>query len=95
MRSPEPGDLVKRWHMTPRRLGAGALVLGMPAGADLLVVPTAMAAPAVVHTAGFETGADGWYGRGGSTVAATTEAARTGAQSLAVTGRTQGGRARG
>ncbi|MBB3675004.1 endo-1,4-beta-xylanase [Modestobacter versicolor] len=64
-------------------------MLGMVATAGVTVAPSAAAAPATVHTADFEQGTGGWYGRGGAQVAPSTTTARSGAQSLAVTGRTQ------
>ncbi|WP_346619077.1 endo-1,4-beta-xylanase [Blastococcus montanus] len=75
--------------MRRRRLAAGALALAMTAGVGLLAAPTAVAAPSTVHQTSFEGGTDGWFGRGGAQLAATGDVARTGAQSLAVTGRTQ------
>ncbi|MCA0146851.1 endo-1,4-beta-xylanase [Blastococcus sp. LR1] len=75
--------------MSGRRLAAGGLVLGMTTGVVAFAAPVAVAAPATVHETSFESGTDGWYGRGSAKVAATAGVARTGAQSLAVTGRTQ------
>src|SRR5919107_5636696 len=65
---------------------AAAAVLG---GAALTGAPVASAAPSTVHQTSFEDGTSGWYGRGGAKVAVTTDVARTGTHSLAVTGRTQ------
>jgi len=75
--------------MRRRRLGAGAVIAGMVGSLGLVTAPGALAAPSTVHEAGFESGTDSWFGRGGSTVASSTDSARTGARSLAVTGRTQ------
>ncbi|GAB7193428.1 hypothetical protein NUM3379_41380 [Kineococcus sp. NUM-3379] len=74
--------------MRQRRLRAGALATGLLAGLGTVVAPTATAAPVTVHTAGFESGTQSWFGRGAAQVTASTDQARTGAQSLAVTGRT-------
>jgi hypothetical protein len=76
--------------MSQRRLGAGALCLAMVGGVGLLAMPSAFAAPTTVHTAGFESGTDGWAARGTATLATTTAEHHSGSQSLAVTGRTQG-----
>ena len=75
--------------MSQRRLGAGALCLAMVGGVGLLAAPSASAAPATIHTAGFEAGLDGWAARGTATIAPTTAEHHSGASSLAVTGRTQ------
>ncbi|MCZ2820579.1 endo-1,4-beta-xylanase [Modestobacter sp. VKM Ac-2977] len=74
--------------MGRRRLGAGAAMLGMVATAGVVAAPAAGAAPATVHTADFEQDTGGWSGRGTAQVAPSTAQARSGAQSLAVTGRT-------
>jgi len=75
--------------MRRRRLGAGAVIAGMVGSLGLVAAPGALAAPSTVHEAGFESGTDSWYGRGGAQVASTDAAAHTGSRSLAVTGRTQ------
>ncbi|MGY1841531.1 MULTISPECIES: endo-1,4-beta-xylanase [unclassified Modestobacter] len=75
--------------MRQRRLVGGAAMLGLVAGAGVVAAPAATAAPTTVHTTGFETGTDGWFGRGDAQVAVSTDEARTGAASLAVTGRSQ------
>jgi GH35 family endo-1,4-beta-xylanase len=74
--------------MRRRRLGAGALVLGMTGGLGVVAAPVAVAAPATVYETGFEAGTQSWFGRGSAQVATSTAEARTGAQSLLTTGRT-------
>jgi len=71
------------------RSGAALAVAAVLGGSALTSAPVASAAPSTVYTTGFESGTAGWYGRGGAKVAVTTEAAHSGTQSLAVTGRTQ------
>ncbi len=63
-------------------------MLGMVATAGVVAAPAATAAPATLHTADFEAGTNGWTGRGTAQVAPSSAQARSGAQSLAVTGRT-------
>ncbi|WP_299951511.1 endo-1,4-beta-xylanase [uncultured Modestobacter sp.] len=63
-------------------------MLGMVATAGVVAAPAATAAPATVHTADFEQDTAGWAGRGTAQLAPSTAQARSGAQSLAVTGRT-------
>ena len=75
--------------MGRRSLGAGAALLGMVAIAGVVAAPGGSAAPSTVHTADFEQGTTGWHGRGGAQASVSTTTARSGAQSLAVTGRTQ------
>ncbi|WP_116450307.1 endo-1,4-beta-xylanase [Blastococcus litoris] len=75
--------------MRRRRPAALVPVLGLAAGVAVLAAPPATAAPATVHQTSFEDGNGGWFGRGGSQAAVTSETARTGTQSFAVTGRTQ------
>ena len=74
-------------RMRQRRLRAGALASGLLAGMGMVVAPSATAAPATVHTAGFESGTDSWYGRGDARVTSTTDLARSGQRSLHVDGR--------
>ena len=72
-----------------RRCAAGLAVGGLIGSLALVSAPAAVAAPSTVYETGFESGTASWYGRGGSKVGVTTVDARTGAQSLVVTGRTQ------
>ena len=74
--------------MRRRRLGAGAVIAGMVGSLGLVTAPGALTAPSTVHEAGFESGTQSWFGRGSAQVATSTAEARTGAQSLLTTGRT-------
>ena len=74
--------------MGRRRLGAGALALGVLAPLGLVCAPSAGAEPALVYETGFEDGPAGWFGRGTAEVAVSTAQARTGEHSLLTTGRT-------
>ncbi len=72
-----------------RRRGTGLALLALMGPIALLDASTALAAPSTVYETSFETGTAGFFGRGSAAVAVTSETARTGASSLAVTGRTQ------
>ncbi len=73
-----------------RALGAALLALGIAGAPAVNASPSssAHAADVVVHEAGFEESTDGWTGRGSAQAVRTDTLARTGAGSLAVTGRT-------
>ncbi|GAA2017920.1 endo-1,4-beta-xylanase [Pseudokineococcus marinus] len=75
--------------MGRRRLGAGALALGVLAPLGVVLAPTAGAEPATVYETGFEDGTAGWFGRGTAEVEVSTAQSRTGEASLLTTGRTQ------
>ncbi|WP_299038419.1 endo-1,4-beta-xylanase [uncultured Pseudokineococcus sp.] len=74
--------------MGRRRLGAGALALGVLAPMGVVLAPAAGAEPALVHETSFEDGPADWFGRGTAEVAVSTAQARTGEHSLLTTGRT-------
>ncbi|WP_225755624.1 endo-1,4-beta-xylanase [Actinotalea sp. Marseille-Q4924] len=71
----------------PRRPLAGLALMALLGPAALVSAPAA-AAPSTVHETGFEESTSAWFGRGSAVVATTTDTARTGTRSLAVTGRT-------
>ncbi|NHC46898.1 endo-1,4-beta-xylanase [Motilibacter aurantiacus] len=71
-----------------RRPLAGLAVASTLATLALAAPPAASAAPPALASTSFETGTDGWGPRGSAQVAITGSLARTGAQSLQVTGRT-------
>jgi GH35 family endo-1,4-beta-xylanase len=73
--------------MARRRSTAGLALLGLLTPAAVIAAPVAVAAPSTVHRTSFEDGTADWFGRGTAHVATSTAAARTGDQSLLVTGR--------
>ncbi|NHC15696.1 endo-1,4-beta-xylanase [Motilibacter deserti] len=71
-----------------RRPLAGLAVASTLAALAVTTPPAASAAPPTLASTSFETGTDGWGPRGSAQVATSEALARTGAQSLQVTGRT-------
>jgi endo-1,4-beta-xylanase len=73
-----------------RRWLTGSALLALLVPASLPATTAHAAAPVVVASYDFEAGtAQGWFARGGSRVAVTTDQANTGTHSLRTTGRTQ------